>query len=108
MASLIGVSVKPAAGGGYTCRVPLDVLSEDGVPPEQGDNVSYQVDGTVQSVDEENATIKIDAVNGQPITDESASDEAAEDSGGGPPGESTADMGARLKGAAAQSGSSMF
>ena len=83
MAALVGVTVKPAAGG-YTCKVPLDIISEDGVPPEQGDSVSYQVDGTVQSVDAEDATIKIEAVNGQPVN-ESAADEASEDAGG-PPG----------------------
>lgn len=66
MAALIGVSVKPKSGG-YTCRVPLDSLAEDGVPPEQGDSVSYSVDGTVQSVSDTDATIKVTAVNGQPI-----------------------------------------
>ena len=63
--------------------MPLDITSEDGVPPEQGDSVSYQVDGTVQSVDAEDATIKIEAVNGQPVS-ESAADEASEDAGGPP------------------------
>jgi hypothetical protein len=81
MAALIGVTVKPK-GGGYTCRVPLDLLSEEGTPPEQGDSVSYSVDGTVQSTDAEDAVIKITAINGEPV-DESASDEAAEDASGG-------------------------
>jgi hypothetical protein len=93
MASLIGISVKPKAGGGYTCKVPLDLLSQDGVPPEQGDSVDYQVSGTVQSVDAEDATVKITSVNGEPVA-ESAADETAEDQGTTP--ESTADMGAAL------------
>ena len=96
MAALIGVSIKPKAGGGYTCKVPLDLLSADGVPPEQGDSVSYQVDGQVQSVDAEDATVKITAVNGEPVS-ESASDETAEDQGTPSAGPSTADMGAALR-----------
>ena len=94
MAALIGISVKPK-GGSYTCRVPLDLLSEDGTPPGQGDSVSYSVDGTVQSVTAEDAVVKIDAVNGQPVA-ESPADETAEDSGAGA-GPSTADMGAALR-----------
>jgi hypothetical protein len=95
MAALIGINVKPKAGGGYTCKVPLDLLSQDGVPPEQGDSVDYQVSGTVQSVDAEDATVKITSVNGEPVA-ESAADETAEDQGATPPGPSTADMGAAL------------
>lgn len=83
MAALIGVA---ATKGGYICKVPLDLLAQDGVPPEQGDDVSYSVEGTVQTVDAEDATVKITSVNGEPV-DESASDEASEDQGdqGGPP-----------------------
>ena len=94
MAALIGVKVTPKAGGGYTCKVPLDLLSEDGTPPAQGDSVSYSVDGTVQSTDAEDATVKITAVNGQPVA-ESPDEETAEDQGSGGP--STADMGAALR-----------
>lgn len=94
MAALIGVSVKPKSGS-YTCRVPLDLLSEDGTPPAEGDSVSYSVDGTVQSVDAEDAIVKVEAVNGQPVA-ESPADETAEDSGAGA-GPSTADMGAALR-----------
>jgi hypothetical protein len=68
--------------------VPLDLLSEDGVPPAEGDKVSYSVDGTVQSVDGNNANVEIDAVNGQPVegsaaeeAGESPEEESAEDSG---------------------------
>ena len=95
MAALIGVSVKPKAGGGYICKVPLDLLSEDGTPPAEGDSVSYSVDGTVQSVDAEDATVKITAVNGQPVA-ESPSDETTEDQGAGA-GASTADLGTALR-----------
>jgi hypothetical protein len=88
MAALIGVSVKPKSdGSGYVCKVPLDLLSEDGVPPQEGDSVDYSVTGTVQSVDAEDATIKIESVNGEPV-DESAAAEAGEDANtdtGGPP-----------------------
>jgi hypothetical protein len=86
MAAIIGV-VSPKSGGGYTAKIPLDLLSQDGVPPEQGDSVDFSVSATVSSVDAEDATVKITAVNGEPV-DESASDEATEDQGdteGGPP-----------------------
>ena len=85
MAALIGAAV-PVKGdkiSGFTVQIPLDLLSEDGVPPAQGDSVSFSVDGTVQSVDAENGTIKIDAVNGQPV-DESSAQEATEDAGAPP------------------------
>jgi hypothetical protein len=54
------------------------------------------VSGTVQSVDAEDATVKITAVNGEPV-DESSADEASEDQGTAPAGPSTADMGAALR-----------
>jgi hypothetical protein len=82
MAALVGISVKPV-GGGYICKVPLDLLAQDGVPPEKGDTVSYSVEGTVQSTDEEDATVKITSVNGQPVA-ESPEEETAEDQGGPP------------------------
>ena len=83
MAALIGVVSK---GGGYTAKIPLDLLAQDGVPPEQGDSISCSIDATVKSVDAEDATVSITSVNGEPV-DESASDEATEDQGdqGGPP-----------------------
>jgi hypothetical protein len=101
MAAIIAVA---KGGGGYTCKVPLDLLAQDGVPPEQGDSVSYSVEGTVQSTDAEDATVKITSVNGEPV-DESPADEAAEDQGQGGPdtglssggGPSTAQMGAALR-----------
>ena len=93
MAALIG-AVKSADPGadpktsGFTVQIPLDLLSEDGVPPQANDAVSFSVDGTVESADDENATVKIEAVNGQPV-DESSAQEASEDSGA-PPGSSAA------------------
>ena len=87
MAALIG-AVKAADPGadpktsGFTVQIPLDLLSEDGVPPQANDAVSFSVDGTVQSADDENATVKIESVNGQPV-DESTAQEATEDSGAG-------------------------
>jgi hypothetical protein len=100
MAALIGVSIKPTAGSDYTCKVPVDLLAEDGVPPEKGDTVSYSVDGTVQAVDASTATIKLDAINGQPISSDSGTEgtQGAQPPTEGPAaGESTADMGARLR-----------
>jgi hypothetical protein len=97
----IGVSKGPS---GYTCKVPVASISESGVAPEQGDSVSYSVDGTVQSVSGNQATVKIDAINGEPVAEEGAEspeEEAAEPEtgteGGAGPAESAASMGARLK-----------
>ena len=78
MAALVGV--KPTSSGSYTAKIPLDLLAQDGVPPEQGDTVSFSVDATVSSVDAEDATVKITSVNGEPVA-ESAADETAEDQG---------------------------
>ena len=63
----IAIGVSPKAGGGSTATVPLSALEQDGVPPEEGDTVSFSVDATVQSVSGGNATLKIDAVNGEPV-----------------------------------------
>jgi hypothetical protein len=109
MASLIGINVKKDAGGagGYVCKVPLDLLAADGVPPQQGDSVDYSVTGTVQSVDAEDATVKIESVNGQPVS-ESAATEAGEDSGSAPAPGSSASMRPGLAAAAKKGGLGMF
>jgi hypothetical protein len=103
MAAIIGINVKPKAGGGYTCKVPLSAVEQDGVPPEQGDKVDYSVSGTVQSVSGNDATVDIESINGEPVGEEAAEspeEEAAEPETGT---ESTAAMGSRLKkGAAGQ------
>jgi hypothetical protein len=91
----IGISVKPAdTGDGYTCKVPVNSLSEDGVAPEVGDSVDYSVKGTVKSVSGGQATVDIDSVNGEPVgeeasespEEESTEEEGEEGTGGGPPG----------------------
>ena len=86
MAALVGISVKPQSSGGYTCKVPLDLLSQDGVPPEQGDSVSYSVQGTVQSVSGDNAVVKLDSIDGEPVAEEAG--EGPSDSEAGEPDES--------------------
>jgi hypothetical protein len=100
------IAIGISKGGGYTCKVPTSSISESGVAPEQGDQVEYSVSGTVQSVSGNQATVKIDAINGEPVAEEGAEspeEEAAEPEtgteGGGAasPAESAASMGARLK-----------
>ena len=76
----IGISKKP--GGTYTCEVPLAALSEDGVPPEEGDTVQYSVEGKVQSVSGDTATVEIDTVNGEPVGEEGS--ESPEEEGAEP------------------------
>lgn len=92
----IGVSKGPS---GYTCKVPVASISESGVAPEEGDSVSYSVDGTVQSVSGNQATVKIDAINGESVAEEGAEspEEEAAEPAEAAPAESAASMGARLK-----------
>jgi hypothetical protein len=68
----IAIGISPKAGGGYSARVPVNSLEEGGVPPEEGDKVSFSVDATVQSVSGGTATIDIDAINGEPVSEEAA------------------------------------
>ena len=70
--------------------------------------MQYSVSGTVQSVSGNQATVKIDSVNGEPVTEEGtetpeqegAESETGTEGGGGGAGESTSAMGARLRKAA--------
>jgi hypothetical protein len=89
MAALIGVSIKPKNSGGSTATVPIDLLSQDGVPPEQGDKVSFSAEATVQSVTGTDATVKLDSINGEPVAEEAAEspeEEASEGEGNNTPG----------------------
>jgi hypothetical protein len=85
----IAIGISPKAGGGYTCKVPISAISEGGVPPEEGDTVQYSVEGKVQSVTGNTATVSIDTINGEPIGEEaseSPEEEGAEPETGTPPG----------------------
>jgi hypothetical protein len=85
MAALIGISVKPK-NGGATATVPVNALAQDGVPPEEGDKVSASIEGTVKSVDGNEATVSIDSINGEPVAEEAAEspeEEASENTPGG-------------------------
>jgi hypothetical protein len=67
----IAIGVSPTSGS-YTAKVPVNSLGESGVPPEEGDKVQFSVDATVQSVSGGSATLSIDAVNGEPVSEEAA------------------------------------
>jgi hypothetical protein len=85
----IAIGISPKAGGEYTCKVPISAISEGGVPPEEGDTVQYSVEGKVQSVTGNTATVSIDTINGEPIGEEaseSPEEEGAEPETGTPPG----------------------
>jgi hypothetical protein len=85
----IAIGISPKAGGGYTCKVPISAISEGGVPPEEGDTVQYSVEGKVQSVTGNTATVSIDTINGEPIGEEaseSPEEEGAEPETGATPG----------------------
>jgi hypothetical protein len=68
----IGISPKPGGGGTYTAQVPVNSLAESGVAPEPGDSVQYSVEGTVKSVSGGTATVSIDSVNGEPVSEEAS------------------------------------
>ena len=99
MATLaIGISKSPQ--GSYSADVPVSALEEGGVPPEEGDSVSFSVDATVQSVSGDTATLKIDSINGEPVSEEAGEtpeEEQGEEgqegatpgAGGGPSGPSS-------------------
>jgi hypothetical protein len=79
----IGISKGPA---GYSAKVPVNSLAEDGVPPEEGDKVSFSVDATVKSISGGSATLSIDSINGEPVSEEAAEtpeEEAGEEQGEG-------------------------
>jgi hypothetical protein len=83
----IGIGKGPA---GYSAKVPVNSLAEDGVAPEEGDKVSFSVDATVKSVTGGTATIGIDSINGEPVSEEAAEspgeEEGEESQEGTPPG----------------------
>lgn len=106
MAALIGISLKPKGDEGATATVPLDLLGEDGVPPEEGDSVSFSVDGTVKSITGESADVDIEAINGQPVK-ESGAQEDQEDQNA-PAGPSSASMRPGLAAKAAQNKMPIF
>jgi hypothetical protein len=85
------IAIGIGKGGGYTADVPINSLQEDGVPPEEGDQVSFSVEATVKSVSGGTATLDIDSVNGEPVSEEGAEspqeeqgEEEQEGAGGGP------------------------
>jgi hypothetical protein len=96
----IGITVAPKDSGTYTCKIPVNSLSEDGVPPEVGDSVDYSVKGTVKAVSGGSATIDIDSVNGEPVGEEAAespeeesTEEEGEEGAGGGSGPPTSGAG---------------
>jgi len=68
----IAIGISPKSGGGYTADVPVNSLQEDGVPPEVGDKVSASFDATVKSISGGTATLDIDSINGEPVSEEAA------------------------------------
>jgi hypothetical protein len=67
----IAIGISPSTGG-YTAKVPVNSLEESGVPPEEGDKVQFSVEATVQSVSGGTATLEIDSVNGEPVSEEAS------------------------------------
>ena len=78
----IAIGINKTPGGGYTSDVPVAALAEGGVPPEEGDSVSFSVEGKVQSVTGQTATVSIDSINGEPVAEEGS--ESPEEEGAEP------------------------
>lgn len=75
----IAIGISPTSGA-YTAKVPVNSLAESGVPPEEGDKVQFSVEATVESVSGGSATLSIDSVNGEPVSEE-ASETPGEEQG---------------------------
>jgi len=65
-------SPMPMRGGSNSDRVPLSALAvpdegEQMAPPEPGDKVQYTVEGTVESVEGDQAVVRREAINGEPV-----------------------------------------
>jgi hypothetical protein len=99
----IAIGVSPG-GGGYTAKVPVNSVEESGVPPEEGDKVQFSVEGTVQSVSGGTATLSIDSVNGEPVSEEASETPEEEQGEEGQQGATPAGAGGGPSGA--QSGAS--
>ena len=67
----IAIGVSPTSGA-YTAKVPVNSLEESGVPPAEGDKVQFSVEATVQSVSGGTATLSVDSVNGEPVSEEAS------------------------------------
>lgn len=79
-------------------RIPIAALkerAEDGaeMAPEQGDEVTLTVDGTIELIDGETAVVRPTMANGEPVQGETPMDELAE---GEAPGMTDGDEGAAL------------
>lgn len=79
---MVAIGSKPSAGdsaggmdSGEDC-VPLSALNlpddtEQMQAPEEGDKVQYTVEGTVTRIEGDNAYIKRESINGQPVEGDS-------------------------------------
>lgn len=52
----------------------LDAFSINGTPPQEGDDVKFEVEGTVSRIDGDNAYVTPKTVNGQPVMDDQGGD----------------------------------
>jgi hypothetical protein len=78
MAAIIAIGVPKEKPAKPTMSLPLDALSTDGAEPEVGDQVEHSIKGTISAIKGDMATIKLTALDGQPI--EGAPEEEAGES----------------------------
>jgi hypothetical protein len=78
MAAIIAIGVPKEKPAKPTMSLPLDALSTDGAEPEVGDEVEHSIRGTISTIKGDMATIKLTALDGQPI--EGAPEEEAGES----------------------------
>jgi hypothetical protein len=86
--------------------VPSQSLAEEGVAPEEGDEVHFSVVGTVGHVEGEETYVKIKSVNGQDVSSSFGDSEDAQDNGADEDQEDQ--MGNLEKGAASQDASNGY
>ena len=50
-------------------HVPVTDLEQGGVPPEEGDEVNFDVKGKIRYVEGEIACVTVESINGQPVSE---------------------------------------
>jgi hypothetical protein len=84
MAAIIAIGVPKEKPSTPTLTLPLDALSSDGEEPTKGDEVEHSFKGTIASIKGDMATIRVTALDGQPVEgspEEEAGESPEEESG---------------------------
>jgi hypothetical protein len=90
------------AHSGVIVHVPEENLAEGGVPPEEGDDVEFDVKGKVRYVENGIVCVTVSEVNGQPV--EEPQEEQGQEQGEGEEDQEGQSLKSALQGAIGQGG----